>query len=84
MSSQGPTSVPNSTLIKSTSYMPSTLPSSFPLNISSEKPISDPPSAPSEYQIDESSRPSLPSDKDFTDTLSSPSMLLISTTATPI
>ena len=59
--SQGPTSVSTSIHRNSISDLPSTMKSSFPSNISSEKPISDPPSAPSEYQSAKSSISSLPS-----------------------
>ena len=61
--SQGLTSVPTSTYRKSTSDLNSTLISSFPSKISSEKPISDPPYDTSVYQSTESSSYSLPSSR---------------------
>ena len=82
--SQGPTLVTTSTHRKSINDLPSTLLYSFPSNITSEKPNSDPTSAPSEYLSDGSSCSSLPFDNNLSDPLSPTSMLLTSTTATPM
>ena len=57
---QGPTSVTNSTHSNSKSGLPSTLPYSFPSNVSSYKPISDTPSDLIEYKNVEPSISLLP------------------------